>query len=314
MKAPHIDLAGKTIMITGASGGIGKVAAMRLAEMGAYLVLVCRNRNRGEAAIADIVKITGNQNIQLMLADLRFQSQVRAVADAFLAQGRPLHVLLNNAGLIIRNRIETVDGLETTFAVNYLSHYLLTRLLLPCLINSAPARIVNVASEVHRHAGGRLNFDNLNGEQRYHPFRIYCQSKLANILFTHELAHQLKDTGVTVNAAHPGPVATNFARDIGGFAQFLMTVMRPLMRTPNKGAQTSVYLCASPEVNEVTGKCFFKGKQKDPSEAANNIDDAHQLWDVSARMTGLESGVADVTNIRRKKEITTITAESETGY
>lgn len=294
MKKPDVSLQGKTIMITGASGGMGKVTAMHLAEMGASLVLICRDSSRGESAVADIMKRTGNRDIELILADLRYQSQVRSAADSFLAMGRPLHVLLNNAGLVIRNRTITVDGIETTFAVNHFSHYLLTRLLLPCIIKSAPARIVNVASDVHKYAGGRLDFDDLNNEKRYSGFRVYCQSKLANVLFTRELARRLKDTGVTVNAAHPGPVATDFGRGIGGFMQLLMTLLRPFMRTPEKGAQTTIYLCTSPELSEVTGKCFLGCKEKSPSEAAHNIEDAHQLWDVSARMTGLkQTRVAD---------------------
>lgn len=283
------NLKGKTIMITGASSGIGMATAKQLAAMGAALVLVCRDRERSEAVVDEIISQTNNHNIELFITDLRSQKQIRKFANTFMATDRPLHVLLNNAGLVIRERIITVDGFETMFAVNHLSHYLLTRLLMPRITASAPARIVNVASEAHRFAGGRMNFDDLNAEKKFGGNRNYSQSKLANLLFTHELARRLKGTTVTVNAVNPGPVASGFAQGIGGFPQIMMTLMRPMMRSPQKGAQTSVYLCASKDVEQTTGLYFSNCREKRTNDAALNDGDARRLWAVSAKMTSLGS-------------------------
>jgi retinol dehydrogenase 12 len=178
----------------------------------------------------------------------------------------------------------TADGIETTFAVNHLGYFLLTQLLLERLIASAPARIVNVASDAHRFAGGRLAFDNLNGDKRYSAMGIYGQSKLANILFTRELARRLQGSGVTVNCLHPGTVATRFAQNNSGFYSLGTRLIAPFIRTPEKGAETAVYLCAAAEVQGVSGAYFYNCREKRPSRAARNDDDARRLWEVSAEM------------------------------
>ncbi len=286
MTEPSWNLRGKTCMVTGASNGIGKAAALELARTGAELVLVCRDRARGEAAVAEIAAQSGSHRVDLMLADLSSQAEIRRLASDFLATGRPLHVLLNNAGLMNTERTLTVDGIETTFAVNHLGYFLLTLLLLDRLKASAPARIVNVASDAHRFARGRLDFANLQGEKSYAAMRNYGQSKLANILFTRELARRLAGSGVTVNCLHPGTVATRFAQNNGGFYRFGTRLIAPFIRTPAKGAETSVYLCASPEVTGVSGQYFSDKRAKSPAKFAQDDDDARRLWEVSAQMTG----------------------------
>ena len=244
----NVDLSHKTIMITGASSGIGQAAALELARMRANLVLVCRSPERGERTVARITAETGNRNVDLLLADLSSQNEIRRVSREFLKSERPLHVLLNNAGAVIMKRGETVDGIETTFGLNHLAYFLLTHLVLDRIKQSAPARIVNVASGAHAYAGGRLNFDDLEAKRSYGGMKQYGASKLANILFTRELARRLEGTGVTTNCLHPGTVGTGFAKNNGRIATVAMTLLRPFFRSPGKGAETAVYLCASPEV------------------------------------------------------------------
>ena len=276
------NLNGKTCMITGASNGIGK-AAVALAGMGAELVLVCRDRARGEAAVAEITNKTGNGKIELLLADLGSQRQIREVADAFLATGRPFQILLNNAGLILTKRTETEDGIEATFAINHLAYFLLTNLLLERIREAAPARIVNVSSMVHRR--GEIHFDDIGGSTWYGGMDAYAQSKLANILFTRELAHRLDGTGVTANALHPGVVATGFGRNNRGAFRFMMRMAAPFLLSPEKGARTSIHLCSSPELEGVSGRYFVDCKEQQPSAAALDDGDARRLWAISEEMT-----------------------------
>ncbi len=281
------DLSGKTVMITGASSGIGRAAALGLARMGAELVLVCRSRERGERALDEIRRRTGNDHLTLLIADLSSQAQIRAVADEFLATERPLHVLLNNAGVVVMWRTETADGIETTFAVNHLAYFLLTALLLDRIKASAPARIVNVASDAHAMAGGPLDFDDLQGLKRYGGMRNYGMSKLANILFTRELARRLAGSGVTANCVHPGFVGSNFAKNNGVIARLAMTLLRPFARSPEKGAETAIHLCASRAVEGVSGEYFHDRQPAVPKEYAQSDPDARRLWELSERMTGL---------------------------
>lgn len=277
------NLNGKTCMITGASNGVGRAAAVALAGMGAELVLVCRDRARGEAAVAEIAAKTGNSKVELLLADLGSQRRIREAADAFLATGRPLHILLNNAGLILTKRTESEDGIEATFAINHLAYFLLTDLLLERIKESAPARIVNVSSMVHRR--GEIHFDDIGGSTWYRGMDAYAQSKLANILFTRELARRLDGTGVTANALHPGVVATGFGRNNRGAFGFMMRMAAPFLLSPEKGARTSIHLCSSPGLEGVSGKYFADCKEEQPSAAALDDEDARRLWEISEEMT-----------------------------
>lgn len=277
-------MAGKVCMVTGANSGIGKVTALELARMGATVVMVCRNRQKGEAAQAEIRRATGNAAVDLLLGDMASQQSIRDLAVAFKAKYDRLHLLVNNAGAMSMQRTLTVDGLETTFAVNHLGYFLLTNLLLDVIKASAPARIVSVSSDAHKI--GPMPFDDLQGEKKYHGFRAYGQSKLANILFTVELARQLEGSGVTVNCLHPGMVDTNFGNGMKLPWPFGW-IMRQLTISPEQGAQTSLYLATSPAVEGVTGKYFAKKKLAKPSRAAQDAEAARRLWQVSAELTGL---------------------------
>ncbi|HUI27013.1 MAG TPA: SDR family oxidoreductase [Candidatus Kryptonia bacterium] len=279
------NLAGKTCLITGATSGIGRATAVALAGMGAELVLVARDRARGADTCSEIRRATGNQRVELMLADLSSQQSIRTLAAEYLATNRPLHRLLNNAGIVNLTRAVTVDGIESVFAVNHLAYFLLTNLLLDRLKQSAPARIVNVASDAHRFGG--MNFDDLQGERRYRTMRIYGQSKMANILFTYELARRLEGSGVTVNCLHPGAVGTGLGKNNGAWAKVLIGMLRPFFRTPEQGAATSIYLASSPVVEGVTGKYFSNCKETRSAKASYDAADARRLWDISVEMTGL---------------------------
>lgn len=280
------DMAGRTCLVTGATSGIGRAAALGLARLGADLVLVGRNPERGERALQEVRRAARGGDVALLLADLSSQSEIRRLAAEFLASGRPLHALLNNAGVINLRREESADGIETTFAVNHLAYFLLTELLLERLKQSAPARIVNVASDAHRGAG-RLDFDDLESRRSYSPLRVYGRSKLANILFTRELAHRLAGSGVTANCMHPGFVGSNFSKNNGPLAVAAMTLLRPFARSPEKGAETAIYLCSSPEVEDTSGEYFQDCKPHRPRDFALDDGDARRLWEVSERMTGL---------------------------
>jgi NAD(P)-dependent dehydrogenase (short-subunit alcohol dehydrogenase family) len=276
---------GKTCMITGASSGIGRATAMALARMGATLVLVCRDGSRGEETVAAIAAETGNRDVTLMLADLSSQREIRRLAAEFLATDRPLHVLINNAGAFNLRRTVTTDGIESTFAVNHLAYFLLTNLLLEHLQRSAPARIVNVASEAHRF--GALDFGDLCNQRRYRAMRVYGQSKLANILFTAELARRIAGSAVTANSLHPGAVATGLGSNNGAWARALIAGLRPFFRTPADGAATSVHLAAAAAVEGVSGRYFANCREKPPSRDAQDPEAARRLWEISAEMTGL---------------------------
>jgi retinol dehydrogenase 14 len=275
-------LSGKVCMVTGASSGIGLVTARRLAEMGAHVCMVCRDRVRGEAAMNEIKQKSGG-GVELMIADLGSQKAIRKLADQYLARHDRLDVLVNNAGLMRRYRTLTEDGLEETFAVNHIAYFLLTNLLLDLLKRSAPSRVVNVASVAH--SSGTINFDDLQGQKSYSSMSAYRQSKLANILFTYELARRTRGTGVTVNCLHPGIIATGIVRDL---PKVVALALRMFFTTAEKGADTSVYLACSPEIEQVTGKYFVNKKEARSGEESYNEEVARRLWTVSARLTGLE--------------------------
>lgn len=276
----------KTCMITGASSGIGLATAVELARRGMKLFLVCRDRGRGETTRAKILAETGNRSVELMLADLSSQQSIRRLATDFLARSEPLHVLVNNAGILNLRRSVTVDGIEAVFAVNHLGYFLLTLLLLDRLRESAPARIVNVASGAHH--GATIDFDDLGGERRYRPMRIYGQSKLANVLFTFELARRLEGSGVTVNCLHPGVIATRLGSNNGPLARLAPPILKLLFRSPEDGAATSVYLACSPEVEGTSGKYFVDCRTARSSKESCDATIARRLWEVSARLTGAD--------------------------
>ncbi len=278
------SMVGRTCMVTGASSGIGRETALGLARLGANLVLVCRDRQRGEETLAAVRKQPGSAGGTLMLADLSSQAAIRDLAREFLGSGQPLHVLVNNAGIVNLQRTLTVDGIETVFAVNHLAFFLLTNLLLERLQLSAPARVVNVASDAHR--WGPMNFDDVEGAGRYRALRTYGQSKLANVLFTYELARRLDAPRVTVNCLHPGAVATRLGSNNGVWAKMLIRMLRPFFRTPENGAATSIYLASSAEVEGVTGKYFSDCRERRSSRASYDEPAAKRLWEISARMTG----------------------------
>lgn len=277
-------LTDKICLITGANAGLGKVTALELAKKGATVVMVARSRERGEAALAEVQQASGSQNVRLMLADLSSMESTRQLAEQFKAEYGRLDILVNNAGAFFNERLLSVDGYEMTFALNHLNYFLLTNLLLDRLKTSAPARIVNVSSGAH--TGGSINFDDLMMEKKYSGFSVYGQSKLANILFTYELARKLEGSGVTVNTLHPGGVATRFGSG-QGFMGWIMKLVRPFLLTPEQGAETQIYLASSPEVEGVSGKYFVKKKPVQSSKESYDTAVAHQLWEVSEQLTGL---------------------------
>ena len=269
----------RVFLVTGANSGIGKATALGLARLGGTIVMACRSAKRGEAARQDIVRDSGNSKVYLEIVDLASEDSTRSFAEEFTRKYPRLDVLINNAGVYKSHREVTPDGLERTFEVNYLSGFLLTHLLLDLLKKSAPSRIVNVSSSAH--SGGTIHFGDLQGEQRYGGFGAYGQSKLAQILFTQELARRLQGTRVTVNACHPGVIRTNLG--MGGTSAVVRFV-RMFFKGPEKGAETPIYLSVSPEVAGVTGKYFANKHLREPSRAAQDPDVARRLFDVSAEL------------------------------
>ncbi len=275
---------GKTCLITGASRGIGLEAAVALARLGATVVLVARDAERGAAAVARVEAEAGT-TADLLIADLASLQGVRTVAQEFRMRHDRLEVLINNAGAVFSQRSVTVDGFERTFALNHLAYFLLTNLLIDVLCATAPSRIVNVTSDAHK--GAVLNFDDLQSERRYSGFQVYGRSKLANILFTHELARRLDGSGVTANCLHPGVVATGFNKNNGLLMRLGMTVARPFLLSAEKGAKTLIYLASSPEVQGVSGEYFVNCTATTSSPPSYDDNAARRLWEVSAEMTGL---------------------------
>jgi NAD(P)-dependent dehydrogenase (short-subunit alcohol dehydrogenase family) len=276
---------GKVCLVTGATSGLGMVAAQALALQGATVVIVARHAERGTATVHHITQATGNTHVELLLADLSVQAQVRHLAVAFQRRFDRLDVLLNNAGAIFTKRLLSADGLEMTLALNHLNYFLLTHLLLDTLKASAPARIVNVASNAHH--GGQINFADLQGERHYSGWRAYCQSKLANILFTYELTRRLGGTNVTANTVHPGFVATGFGRNNHGVFGLFIRLAQLTALSPAQGAETLIYLAASPAVAGVTGEYFVKKRSVKSSNASYDQAVARRLWQLSEQMTGL---------------------------
>jgi NAD(P)-dependent dehydrogenase (short-subunit alcohol dehydrogenase family) len=277
---------GRTVVVTGGNSGVGKATATALAAAGARTVITARNRARGEEAVADIRRASGSGHVDLVVFDLADLASVGEGAATLLDRYEHIHVLVNNAGLVLSDRAVTKDGFEATFAINHLGPFHLTQLLTDRLVASAPARVVNVASTAHRSARAGVGFGDLQSEQHYRGMQVYGRSKLANILFTNELARRLPSTQVTANSLHPGTVATGYARDgdASGFLAFGVKVIKPFIRTPEQGARTSVYLASSPEVAGVTGQYFVSCRPRTPSVAARDEDAAGLLWSISEEM------------------------------
>ena len=281
-------MAGRTVLVTGGTAGIGKATALGLATMGAHVAIVGRDRGRTEGAAGEI-RAAGGGQVDALVADLSSQSEVRRLADQVRERLARIDVLVNNAGGYWDTRHLTVDGLERTFAVNHLAPFLLTNLLLDRLEQSAPARVVTISS--HAHAEGRIDFDDLQGERSYSGARAYNQSKLANVLFTYELARRLHATPLTANALHPGVVNTSFGADDPSRVQRLFVpFMRPFMKTPAQGAATSIHLASAPDLEQVTGRYFVNSQPKRSSQRSYDEASAVRLWQVSADLVGLTAG------------------------
>jgi NAD(P)-dependent dehydrogenase (short-subunit alcohol dehydrogenase family) len=288
MEPAATPLRGKTVLITGATSGIGLVTARELARQGARVVLVGRSREKCDAALAQIQGETGSREAEALLADLSVQQQVRDLARQFLERHDRLDVLVNNAGGMWLERRLTADGLEMTFAVNHLAYFLLTDLLQGALRAAAPARIVNVSSDAHRRS--TLDFDNLQGERGYGGWRQYCRSKLMNLLFTYELARRLEGSGVTANALHPGWVSTGFGGGNGWRGRLLQTAAGLFALSPEQGARTTVYLASSPDVAGVSGRYFVKERAVPSSPASYDEAAAQRLWLLSERLLQKDEG------------------------
>ena len=275
---------GKIVLITGANSGIGFETARQLAQLGAEVIMVCRDPERGRSAMTRITQVATGQAPTLLIADLSSQDSIRALADEVRSRFSRIDVLINNAGAIFAKRELSVDGIEKTFATNHLAPFLLTRLLFD-LVHAAPAgRVITVASEIH---SGSLDFDNLQGERHYTFLGAYNHSKLENILFTYELARRVKNTGVTVNSLSPGPTMTRFGDNLHGLPGLFPRVMKRipfLFVEPEKGASTSVYLASSAEVAGLSGRFFLKSRETRTKPITYNVDVARRLWEISEQL------------------------------
>ena len=284
------DMQGKTVVITGGNSGIGLETAATLASMGARVLVTARNADKGRTAVETITQRSGGEGrVQLVVFDLAVLASVRRGAAEILEQAPRIDVLVNNAGLVLTERSETVDGYEATFAINHLGPFLLTNLLLERITASAPSRVVNVASTAHNTARKGMPFDDLQSTRHYRGMRVYGQSKLANILFTLELARRFEGKDVTANSLHPGSVRTGYGGDgdARGLLGFGIKIASPFFLLAAKGARTSVYLASSPEVEGISGEYFVKCKPRRPRRWAEDPDAARRLWQVSEELVGL---------------------------
>jgi NAD(P)-dependent dehydrogenase (short-subunit alcohol dehydrogenase family) len=283
MTEPPMD--GKICLVTGGTAGIGLVTARGLAERGARVIVVGRDRRRGETAIAALAEGCPGAAVEFVAADLSDQGEIRRLAGDVHARVPRLDVLVNNAGAMFGRRLASADGIEMTFALNHLGYFLLTHELLPALRSAPAARIVNVASRAHR--GVALHFDDLQHERRYDGWTTYKRSKLANLLFTYELARRLEGTGVTANALHPGFVATDIGVANGLLAGIVWRTVALAAIPPDAGAKTSIHLASASEVDGVSGQYFVKGRPERSSDVSYDREAATRLWDISANLTGI---------------------------
>lgn len=282
----HTDVSNKLFLITGATSGIGKAAAQAIAAQGGRVVIVGRNPQKTAATVAEIKQISGNPSVEYLLADLSSMQETRSLAQQFQQKYGRLDVLINNAGGFFMRRQETVDRLEMTFALNHLSYFLLANLLLDMLKANPPSRIVNVSSGAE--SGAKPDWDDLQMTKKYSGFQAYACSKRFNLYFTYELARRLDGSGVTVNALHPGAVATSlWANPARGLARLITPFTRLFMRSPEKGAETAVYLATSAEVEGMSGKYFVDMQPKYSSRASQDPEAARRLWQISEALTGL---------------------------
>jgi len=280
------SIRGKHVMITGSTEGIGRATAFALAERGARLHLLCRNPTKAEALRTELVSKYGEVDVELYLADLGNFDEVRRAAGAFIKRNEPLDVLINNAGVFTTRRILLDNGQEQMFAVNHLGHFLLTMLLLDSLKRAEQGRVVVVASDAYRFCRG-IRFDDLQWNKGFSAFPTYGHSKLANILFTRELAQRLQGTRVTVNALHPGGVRSQLGAQNTWYAGRILALVKPFLRTADKGAETSVYLATSDEVTTSSGEYFYDCKPKKTKPSARDGEQARRLWEVSERLVGI---------------------------
>ncbi len=285
-----MDITGKHIAISGPTAGIGRSAALELSRRGAQLTLLCRNAEKAQA-LAQELESAGGLAPNMVMMDMASLASVRRAAQEILDTGAPLDILLNNAGIVNTSRCETQDGFEETLAVNHFAPFLLTGLLLPALRMAPSARIVTVASDAHNFVKG-MGFEDMQAQESYKTFREYGRSKLANMLFTRVLAERLKGEGITVNCLHPGAVATSLAsQNKGVMARILPILLKPFFRSPDKGAETSIYLCCSEEVGDISGKYFSNSKLTTPKPWATDDSAAEKLWSFTEECIGYEFSV-----------------------
>ena len=279
------EIKNKNVLITGATSGIGEATAIDLAKKGANIFFIARNNLKAQN-LSDKIELISGKRPKFFIANLASLKNIKESALEFISLDIPLHVLLNNAGLINNNRKETVEGFEEVFSINHLAYFYLTHLLLEKLKEGTPSRIINVSSGAHAFVKG-FNFDDVNSLKEYKPFKVYGYSKLANILFTKKLSQVLENENIIVNCLHPGVVGTGFGQNNGIFSKILFNLSKPFMRSSEKGAETSIYLCSSPDVSDVSGQYFYNCKIAKTTSWANNQEDADRLWDLSKELTGI---------------------------
>lgn len=284
-----MPMIGRTCMVTGGTSGIGLATAKGLADQGAHVIVIGRSVEKGARIVSHLKAETGNNAIESMTADLSSQKSIVKLANEFKTNHQNLHVLVNNAGAMTLQRSTTIDGLELTFALNHIAYFLLTNLLLDILRKSAPARVINVSSVAHEKA--TLEFDNLQGERSYGGYQAYGRSKLANVLFTYRLSEMLAESGITVNAFHPGLVATKFLVNNGLKGRVMNFFLGILGISPEAGAQTGIYLATSQEIEGVTGKYFYKKRPMLSSMASYDSAVGEQLWRISTDLTDFETHI-----------------------